>query len=98
MSNYSTIKLIKIKRRALMKGLICFTLAIMGIGLGVYVGGYLMFFQGLTFMLDLCLNGLAGVTAIMIAVAACKMLFAAFTGYIIAAAFFALAGFLQEIF
>ena len=79
-----------------MKALICFTLAVIGIMLGIYVGGYLMFFTGLMFIIDLFLNGFAGVTAFMIAVAAVKIIFAAGVGWMFVAAFFALAAFIDE--
>jgi hypothetical protein len=81
-----------------MKELICGILAIIGIMLGIYVGGYLMFFSGLVFVIDLFLNGFAGVTAFMIAMAAVKIIFAAGVGWMFVAAFFALAAIIDETF
>jgi hypothetical protein len=81
-----------------MKELICGILAVIGIMLGIYVGGYLMFFSGLVFVIDLFLNGFAGVTAFMIAMAAVKIIFAAGVGWMFVAAFFALAAIIDETF
>jgi hypothetical protein len=80
-----------------MKALICFTLAVVGIMLGIYVGGYLMFFSGLMFIIDLFLHGIAGITAFMIAVAIIKIIFAAGVGWMFVTAFFSLAAFIDEL-
>jgi hypothetical protein len=66
-----------------MKMAIAFIILVLSIVAAIYVGGYLMFYSGLTFLIGLFIEGSAALSAAAITLAIIKVFFAALVGWFI---------------